>query len=61
MEGIWVEIKTDNINFILSAIYRHPNVKVHDFAKDPKKGLFKLKVAQTCIMVWDINIDFHEV
>ena len=31
MEDIWMEIKTGNENFILSAIYRHPNGNVEHF------------------------------
>ena len=57
MEDIWVEIKTGNENFILSAIYRHPNGNVEHFTNDLKESFSKLKIKHTCIMVGDINID----
>ena len=57
MEDIWVEIKTGNENFILSAIYRHPNGNVEHFTNDLEESFSKLKIRQTCMMVGDINID----
>ena len=57
MEGIWVEIKTGNENFILSAIYRHPNGNVEHFTNDLEESFSKLKIRQTSMMVGYINID----
>ena len=54
MEDIWVEIKTGNENFILSAIYRHPNWNVEHFTNDLEESFSKLKIGQTCR---DININ----
>ena len=42
MEGIWVEIITGNENFILSAIYRHPNGNVEHFTNDLEESFSKL-------------------
>ena len=61
-ENIWVEIKSGNANYVLSAIYRHPNGNAEHFTTDLEDSLSKPKIKQTCMLVGDINIDLmkHE-
>ena len=56
-ENTWIEIKTTNNEFIIGALYRHPNGNVEHFVHDMDKVLSQVPKRLSCFLVGDMNID----
>ena len=53
----WIEIKTKNNEFIIGALYRHPNGNVEHFVHDMDKALSQVPKRLSCFLAGDMNID----
>ena len=54
---LWVELQTKRLNYVIGAIYRHPDGDTGHFTEDLKSTLDKLSDKDACILLGDTNID----
>ena len=60
-ENNWISVYSKGVNYIIGAIYRHPNGDVSHFINSLECSLEKIPPQQTCLLIGDMNIDLLKI